>query len=100
RHPLQREHHVRLPPQSVRSQMARASSQCLHRRRISHGLLVRLIAKVRPNLIPVYAIAFLHAAYLAFFSSEDAVREASRTYARQLLLSIESPHLAAAKAAP
>jgi hypothetical protein len=51
------------------------------------------------NLIPVYVIAFLHAAYLAFFSSEDAVREASRTYARQLLLSTESPHIAAAKAA-
>jgi hypothetical protein len=46
------------------------------------------------GLVPVFVIAFLHAVYLALFSSENAVREASRTYARQLLLSTESPHLA------
>jgi hypothetical protein len=45
------------------------------------------------DLVPVFVIAVLHAAYLAIFSSEDAVSEASRTYARQLLLSTESPHL-------
>jgi hypothetical protein len=50
------------------------------------------------DLIPVFVIAFLHASYLALFSSEDAVREASRTYARQLLLSTESPHLGTTRA--
>lgn len=50
------------------------------------------------DLIPVFVIAVLHAVYLAVFSSEDAVREASRTYARQLLLSTESPYLDAVKA--
>jgi hypothetical protein len=49
------------------------------------------------GLIPVFVIAFLHAAYLAIFSNENSVREASRIYARQLLLSTESPHLASAK---
>jgi len=48
----------------------------------------------------VFVIAVLHAAYLAIFSSEDAVREASRTYARQLHLSTESPHLGAGKTPP
>jgi len=52
------------------------------------------------DLIPVFVIAVLHAAYLAIFSSEDAVREASRTYARQLHLSTESPHLGAGKTPP
>jgi hypothetical protein len=51
------------------------------------------------GLVPVFVIAFLHATYLALFSSEDAVREAACTYARQLLLSTESAHLAAAKVA-
>ena len=49
------------------------------------------------GLIPVFVIAFLHAAYLAIFSNENSVREASRIYARQLLLSTESPHLVSAK---
>ena len=49
------------------------------------------------GLIPVFFIAFLHAAYLAIFSNENSVREASRIYARQLLLSTESPHLVSAK---
>jgi hypothetical protein len=51
------------------------------------------------GLVPVFVIAFLHAAYLAIFSSENAVREASRTYARQLLLSTESPHIVSSKPA-
>jgi hypothetical protein len=50
--------------------------------------------KYQADVTPVFVIAFLHALYLAFFSSENAVREAARTYARQLLLSTESPHLA------
>lgn len=54
------------------------------------------------DLLPVFVIAFLHAAYLAIFSTRSAVEEASRIYARQLLLSTEStelrkPPLAAAK---
>jgi hypothetical protein len=55
--------------------------------------------KYQADLTPVFVIAFLHALYLAFFSSENAVREAARTYARQLLLSTESPHLATKAAA-
>lgn len=51
------------------------------------------------SVAPVLAIAFLHALYLLIFSNEDAVREASRTYARQLLLSTESAHLASPKPA-
>lgn len=47
------------------------------------------------DLTPVFVIAALHAGYLALFSSEDAIREASHTYARQLLLSTESPYLVA-----
>jgi hypothetical protein len=46
------------------------------------------------DLTPVFIIALLHASYLALFSSEKAVREAAYTYARQLLLSTSSPHLA------
>ncbi|WP_284273957.1 hypothetical protein [Bradyrhizobium iriomotense] len=42
------------------------------------------------DLLPVFVIAFLHAAYLAIFSTRSAVEEASRIYARQLLLSSES----------
>ena len=51
------------------------------------------------GLSPVFVIAFLHAVYLALFSTEEAVREAAHTYARQLLLSTESPFLATAKPA-
>ncbi|MDH2353349.1 hypothetical protein QCM80_22195 [Bradyrhizobium sp. SSUT112] len=45
------------------------------------------------GLVPVFVIAFLHASYLLAFSTRAAVFEAARTYARQLLLSFESPHL-------
>ncbi|MET4803750.1 hypothetical protein ABIA96_006354 [Bradyrhizobium sp. LB11.1] len=45
------------------------------------------------DLLPVSVIAFLHAAYLAIFSTRSAVEEASRIYARQLLLSSESAEL-------
>lgn len=45
------------------------------------------------DLLPVFAIAFLHATYLAIFSTRSAVEEASRLYARQLLLSTESAEL-------
>jgi hypothetical protein len=55
--------------------------------------------KQQSDLTPVFVIAFLHVLYLAFFSSENAVREAARTYARQLLLSTESPHLVTRAAA-
>jgi hypothetical protein len=55
--------------------------------------------KYQADLTPVFVIAFLHALYLALFSSENTVREAARTYARQLLLSTESPHLATKAAA-
>ncbi|WP_193760459.1 hypothetical protein [Bradyrhizobium yuanmingense] len=51
------------------------------------------------DLMPVFVIAVLHAAYLAIFSTRSAVEEASRTYARQLLLSTESPALVKATAA-
>jgi hypothetical protein len=51
------------------------------------------------DLVPVFVIAFLHAAYLAIFSTQAAVEEAARTYARQLLLSTESPTLGKAAAA-
>lgn len=52
------------------------------------------------GLMPVFIIAFVHAAYLLAFSTGAAVTEAARTYARQLLLSIESPHLRKQDAAP
>ena len=45
------------------------------------------------KLLPVIVIALLHAAYLALFVTEEGVFEAARIYARQLLLSTESPHL-------
>jgi hypothetical protein len=45
------------------------------------------------DLVPVFVIAFLHAGYLAIFSTRAGVEEAARTYARQLLLSTESPTL-------
>jgi hypothetical protein len=51
------------------------------------------------DLVPVFIIAVLHAAYLAMFSTRSAVEEAARTYARQLLMSTESPSLAKANAA-
>ncbi|MGL9621556.1 hypothetical protein QRQ56_26420 [Bradyrhizobium sp. U531] len=60
----------------------------------------KLIPHDLTGLAPVFVIAFLHASYLALFSSEEAVREASRTYARQLLLSTESPHLPKTGTAP
>ncbi|MDB5620423.1 hypothetical protein [Tardiphaga sp.] len=45
------------------------------------------------KLLAVIVIAVLHAAYLAFFVTEEGVFEAARIYARQLLLSTQSPHL-------
>lgn len=45
------------------------------------------------DLVPVFVIAFLHAGYLAIFSTRAGVEEAARTYARQLLLSTESSTL-------
>lgn len=51
-------------------------------------------AQAALDVYPVLVIAFLHATYLAIFSTRSAVEEASRTYARQLLLSINSPALA------
>jgi hypothetical protein len=45
------------------------------------------------DLVPVFVIAFLHAGYLAIFSTRAAVGEAAQTYARQLLLSTEAPTL-------
>lgn len=45
------------------------------------------------KLLAVVVIALLHAAYLALFVTEEGVFEAARTYARQLLLSMQSPHL-------
>ncbi len=50
-------------------------------------------AKADPELTPVFVIAFLHACYLLAFSTKAAVTEAARTYARQLLLSFDSPYL-------
>lgn len=46
-----------------------------------------------PGLMAVFVIAFLHASYLFAFSTRAAVFEAARIYARQLLLSFDSPHL-------
>jgi hypothetical protein len=45
------------------------------------------------KLLAVIVIAILHAAYLALFVTEEGVFEAARIYARQLLLSTQSPHL-------
>jgi hypothetical protein len=45
------------------------------------------------KLLAVIVIAVLHAAYLALFVTEEGVFEAARIYARQLLLSTQSPHL-------
>lgn len=45
------------------------------------------------DLMPVFVIAFLHASYLAIFSTRGAVEEAARTYARQLLMCTEAPSL-------
>jgi hypothetical protein len=53
------------------------------------------------KLLAVIVIAILHAAYLALFVTEEGVFEAARIYARQLLLSTQSPHLnKPAKVAP
>lgn len=51
------------------------------------------------DLVPVFVIASMHAVYLAIFSTRSAVEEAARTYARQLLISTESPTLAKVAAA-
>jgi hypothetical protein len=45
------------------------------------------------KLLAIIVIAILHAAYLALFVTEEGVFEAARIYARQLLLSTQSPHL-------
>jgi hypothetical protein len=45
------------------------------------------------KLLTVIVVAFLHAAYLLIFVTETGVREAARTYSRQLLLSTQSQHL-------
>ncbi|WP_262048160.1 hypothetical protein [Bradyrhizobium sp. Bra78] len=45
------------------------------------------------KLLAVVVIAVLHALYLALFVTEAGVFEAARTYARQLLLCTQSPHL-------
>jgi hypothetical protein len=45
------------------------------------------------KLLAVVVIAVLHAIYLALFVTEAGVFEAARTYARQLLLCTQSPHL-------
>ncbi len=45
------------------------------------------------KLLAVIVIAVLHAIYLALFVTEAGVFEAARTYARQLLLCSQSPHL-------
>jgi hypothetical protein len=45
------------------------------------------------KLLAVIVIAILHAGYLALFVTEQGVFEAARIYARQLLLSSQSPHL-------
>lgn len=45
------------------------------------------------KLLAVVVIAVLHAIYLVFFVTEAGVFEAARTYARQLLLCTQSPHL-------
>ncbi|MBR0713967.1 hypothetical protein [Bradyrhizobium liaoningense] len=50
-------------------------------------------ASTELGLLPVFVIAILHACYLLAYSTRAAVTEAARTYARQLLLSFESPHL-------
>jgi hypothetical protein len=52
-----------------------------------------LSQKYEVDLRPVFVIAFLHAGYLAFFSTQAAVMEAARIYARQLLMSVNSPKL-------
>lgn len=48
------------------------------------------------KLLAVVVIAVLHAIYLAVFVTEAGVFEGARTYARQLLLCTQSPHLSGA----
>jgi hypothetical protein len=43
--------------------------------------------------LAVVVIAVLHAIYMVLFVTEAGVFEAARTYARQLLLCTQSPHL-------
>ncbi len=45
------------------------------------------------KLLAVIVVAALHAGYLAIFVTEKSVFDAARIYARQLLLSSQSPHL-------
>ena len=54
---------------------------------------VELANSFDARLLVVILIALIHAAYLALFVTEQGVFEASRSYARQLLLSTRSPHL-------
>jgi hypothetical protein len=62
---------------------------------------VDLVNGFDAKVLAVIVIAMLHAAYLALFVTEEGVFEAARIYARQLLLSTQSPHLnKPAKAAP
>lgn len=45
------------------------------------------------KVVMVVVVAVIHAAYLGLFVTEAGVFEAARSYARQLLLSTQSPHL-------
>jgi hypothetical protein len=58
-----------------------------------HRWPVDLSTPFDAKLLAVVVIAVLHATYLALFVTDTAVVEAARTYARQLLLSTQSPHL-------
>lgn len=51
---------------------------------------LQMPASLVQQLLPVFVIAALHAVYLAFAVSERSVQEASRQYARQLILSCEA----------
>jgi hypothetical protein len=71
---------------------------------LSYRLPFDLNRPLTAELLSVLVIAFLHAAYLTLFVTETGVKEASRQYARQLILSCEvlqtSASAAKAKAKP
>lgn len=61
---------------------------------LCHRWPVDLSSGLDAKLFAVVVIAALHAIYLALFVTEAGVVEAARTYARQLLLCTQSPHVA------
>jgi hypothetical protein len=93
----QRKHQLRISTKSARAEATWLHSQRPNRRDLPRNLLAptagRLSNGFDTKLLAVVVIAVLHALYLALFVTEAGVFEAARTYARQLLLCTQSPHL-------